>query len=123
MEFRKYYTDFSTKEEKLLNTYLGKEYNIGEHTIIRQKEKIITKDEIQRAIKNGKIIEFHVKDDNKRILVRGNCAENGRYNICVVLDIDNNRVVTAYDNLVNDKHYTLDYSKYISFVNICGLLS
>ena len=123
MEIRKHYLDFKTQEEKILNTYLNKdkEYKLSNHTIFRQKDKLITSEEIQRTIHNGKIIEFHYKDSN-RILVRGNKNEHG-YNICAVLDIDNSTVVTAYYNKVNDKHCTLNTCNYSAYVNICGLLA
>lgn len=122
MEFRKHYLDFTSSEKAELYKYLKEDdYKITKHTSIRQKEKIITEKEIHRAIHNGKIIEYHYKDSN-RILVRGNTNEKG-YNICVVLDVNTKEVITAFDNKVTDNHYTLDTSKYISYINILNLLS
>jgi hypothetical protein len=121
LEFRKHYTDFTKAEYKLLNERVKQNnYKLTSHTIIRQKQKKITEDEIYRAITNGKIIEFHYKDSN-RLLLRGKTDEKGSH-ICVVLDIDTGNIITAYDNLKSDNHYTLDTSKYISYIDISGLL-
>ena len=121
MEIRKYYLDFKTQEERILNTYLNKNYKLTNYTIFRKKDRIITSDEIQRAIHNCKIIEFHYKDSN-RILVRGNKNENG-YNICAVLNLDDSTIVTVYYNKINDNHCTLNTCNYSAYVNICSMLA
>jgi hypothetical protein len=121
MEFRKLYNDMTSREKtEIHNKLKGRQFNITSHTIKRQKEKIITDDEIQRAISDCKIIEYHYKDGN-RVLIRGRKSE-GKYNICVVLDLDKNKVITAYDNESTDNHITLNTSKYISYINILNLL-
>ena len=121
MEVRKYYLDFKTQEERILNTYLDKDYKLTNHTVFRKKDRLITLGAIQRAIHSGKIIEFHYKDSN-RILVRGSKNEHG-YNICAVLDIDNNTIVTVYYNKISDNHCTLNTGNYSAYINICGLLA
>jgi hypothetical protein len=121
MEFRKLYIDMTSVERtEIHNKLKDKQFSITPHTIKRQKEKVITDDEIQRAINDCKIIEYHYKDGN-RVLIRGRKSES-KYNICVVLDLDNNYVVTAYDNKATDNHYNLDTSKYITYINILNLL-
>lgn len=51
MEFRKLSSDFSPKEQQLLENKLkNNTYKITKHTSIRQKEKIITEDEIYETI-------------------------------------------------------------------------
>ena len=121
MEIRKYYLDFKTQEERILNTYLGKNYKLTNHTVFKKKDRLITLGEIQRAIHSGKIIEFHYKDSN-RILVRGNKNEHG-YNICAVLNLDKYEIVTVYYNKVNDNHCTLSIGNYSAYVNICSMLA
>lgn len=55
------------------------------------------------------------------MLIR-NDKSDGKYSICVVVDIDIGDIITAYDNLKSDRHFTLDTSKYISYIDISGLL-
>ena len=111
-EIRKHYTQLTLQEKDFLGSFINNknEYRLDAHAIKRGAEKIITNDSIERAIHNGKIIEYHYKEGN-RILVRGNIDENG-YNICTVIDCDNLKIITVFYNSLNDVHFTLNRSLY-----------
>ena len=116
LEVRKHYTQMTVDEKSFLNSFLTKNYYIGNHALERIKEKNINQDSIMRAIHNGSIIEWHYKNGN-RLLVRGNVNENG-YNICVVLNCDRGNIITVYKNSVSDNHCTLKEELYEKDFNI-----
>lgn len=113
LEVRKHFSHLTSEEKTFLNSFLtkdNKEYRAINHAIIRSKEKIITNESVDRAIHNGKIVEYHYKQGN-RVLVRGNVNEDG-YNICVVIDCDTLEILTVFFNKENDAHVTLNKSLY-----------
>jgi len=68
---------------------------------------------------NQSIIEYNITDDKPRLLLRSLAQENilidNKYqdtNLCVVIDLFNFRIITAYHNLANDYHTEIDYSRY-----------
>lgn len=68
---------------------------------------------------NQSIIEYNVTNDKPRLLLRSLAQENilidnqhQNTNLCIVVDLLNFRIITAYHNLVNDFHSEIDYDRY-----------
>lgn len=122
MEMRKHFSAMSQQEIDILkrivrnNTYAYTAYSIRRV----MKRKIIHKD-IFNAIKEGRVIELHIKDNSLRILVRGR-ANRRKKCACVVLDITNNTIVTSYENYRLDNHKTLDKSLYIKDIDVYSVV-
>lgn len=123
MEYRKLFCDFSMQEKQLCRDILNKiEYEYLSYTIHlnqRMNQKNISKNEIIKTLKDNEIIEFHYKN-SPRILIRGRNDENG-YNICLVINLQDYTIITAYKNKISDNHKTLNTTRY-SYVNIKNTL-
>ena len=122
LEVRKHCSQMTTDEKLFLNSFLTKDkndYKMSRHATEREKQKIISKDCMYRAIHNGNIIEYHFKNSN-RLLVRGNVDENG-YNVCVVVNCDTREIITAYMNSVSDNHCTLKEELYEKDFDIASM--
>lgn len=61
---------------------------------------------------------FINKTWDERIVIRDNeiyQTDKGEQNLCVVLSLSKNKVITAYYNLLNDNHKTIDMNRYDKF--------
>ena len=79
------------------------------HLADRLREKGISKEDVIEALRVGVLIEFHTEAGTRRTLWR-----NMKTGVCVVLDHDERKVVTAWRNDVRDNHLTIDLGKYMS---------
>ena len=77
-----------------------------DHSRDRLKQKDITDREIIRTVRKGVPIELHIVDNSPRVLFRLQ-RPNQTVDICVVVDILDGTIVTAFTNHTNDKHSTL----------------
>lgn len=77
-----------------------------DHSRDRLKQKDIKDREIIRTVRKGVPIEFHIVDNSPRVLFRLQ-RQNQTVDICVVVDILDGTIVTAFTNHTNDKHSTL----------------
>ena len=71
------------------------------------------------TISCGEIIEFHRKDNDNRVLIRG----TKRYHKdvpCIVYSINTGDVVTVYWNRWNDDHRTINMSRYDEALDVFG---
>lgn len=88
---------------------------------LNAKSTLISKklvDDIHNDIQSC-IIEYNEAGNSKRVVVRSNMCmpvERNReldyVNLCLVIDLTNSRVVTAYTNSYDDDHSSVDYSRY-----------
>ena len=69
------------------------------------------------TVKHSEIIEYHIKDNSRRILLRGTKLYQNHV-VCVVFDIDVETIITAYWNETDDTHETLNHSQYNEKINI-----
>ena len=114
----KHYTQMNSNEKNLLRMMINGKFRFTDHCLHRMKERRITKSEVEQAIADGEIIEFHFADDiHSRVLLRGKMINRDRVT-CVVLDIKNNLVVTAYKNYYLNNHPNSDMSVYDETLNI-----
>lgn len=121
MEVRKHISQMNDIEKSFLNNIITEgSYKPCSHMSYKSKERVISNEEIQRAIHNYNLIEFHHKDSN-RVLIRGTVNELG-CNICAVLDLKYSEIVTVYINDVKDNHYnTLDRTIYRKSLDVASL--
>jgi hypothetical protein len=83
----------------------------------RQYERDIEDLAVQKAIKYGNIIEFHYKDGDSRVLLRGATNSEG-YSICVVVSLNKKEIITIYKNQITDNHDTLHNEIYNNKIDI-----
>ena len=74
-----------------------------------------------KAIKYGDLVEVNQTDNKLRLLLRDPSAifvdlnnEFSKANLCIVLQLDDFSVVTAYYNYANDNHYNINKDRYDS---------
>lgn len=77
------------------------------------EDKIIEYNEIPYFTKYGMIFD-------KRVLIRDDKDYDG-YNLCLVLSINRNQIVTAYWTHKDDNHANLDWSRYSNtyYISVC----
>lgn len=93
--------------EKATKRIQQTEWELTQYAERRMVERGITEVDARNAIAHGTIIEYHVKGDAKRWLLR---ATDGT---CVVVDETTGAVVTVYYNDPSDHHATLNRQAYL----------
>jgi hypothetical protein len=112
----------SKKEIKFLRGIIDKGgYEYTEYSKRRLEERNITDEQVKVSIKNYDLIEFHYKDGERRVLIRGTKEFNGK-NVILSLDLISRRIITLYADDVDDNHATLDFNKY-RYVDKMDLIS
>ena len=116
---KKLYGQF-TEDEKLMLDNILKNIDtqntyIVSHAKQRMKQKNIKLRDVFSVFSGYEIIEVNIpKQDDVRVLLRSKKAIHGS-NICISYGINNNVVITAYKNSLEDKHRTLVYENYCDF--------
>jgi hypothetical protein len=87
------------------------------YSYIRLNEREIPETSVEKTIKYGNIIEFHYKDGDARVLLRGRSNVDG-YSICVVLSLSKKQIITIYKNEFMDNHDTLHNEIYNNKIDI-----
>ena len=88
---------------------------------INSGEIYVSRPQMLKAIKYGDLVEVNQTDNKLRLLLRDPSAifvdlnnEFSKANLCIVLQLDDFSVVTAYYNYVNDNHYNINEDRYDS---------
>ena len=89
-----------------INSIRKAKLTFQDHSRDRLKQKDINDREIIRTVRKGVPIELHIVDNSPRVLFRLQ-RPNQTVDICVVVDILDGTIVTAFTNHTNDKHSTL----------------
>lgn len=79
---------------------------------------MLNKDITNLIIEYNKTYLSEDKIWDKRIVIRDNetlQTDKGKQNLCIVLSLTNNKIITAYYNLPNDKHETINMNRYCPF--------
>ena len=105
----------------LKNIVRSNNYVYTPYSIRRVMKRSILHKDIRHAIKEGRVIEFHIVNSSLRILVRGRANKRKRC-ACVVLDITNNTIITSYENYKLDNHKTLNKSLYTKDIDVCSVV-
>lgn len=124
MDKRKHFTSMNLKELQILkNTINSITFKTKKYSLSRLLQRNISLQQVANTIKNGEIIEFHVVDGTSpRVLLRG---QRTAYNncVCVVVDIVDCCLVTAYKNDYDDRHDSLNTDLYIDDIDVIGILN
>lgn len=110
------------QEETLLKSlFRNKLVILTPYSLMRMRKRHISVQSIYSVLKRGKLVEFHYKDGDFRVLVRGTHAYYNNV-VCVVYSILTKEVITVFCNSVVDRHSTLDYSLYNKHLDIIKIL-
>ena len=127
---KKHFKHFTETESALLKCCVSNIAN--NHLLITDHAKEHIKDFTHSMAKSTlldcNVIEFNVNQRYNlecRVLVRGNKTipiktENGieHGNVCMVIDIKESKLISAYINRMDDSHSTLNSSRYNESLNI-----
>lgn len=117
-EWRKHYRHMTKWEIKRLQEAINNnQFKHTYYSYTRQHERDISDIAIQKTIKYGNIVEFHYKDGDSRVLLRGMCNTDG-YSVCVVLSLSKKEIITIYKNKIMDNHDTLHKEIYDNKIDI-----
>ena len=109
-----------TEDEKLMLDSILKNIDtqntyIVPHAKLRMKQKDIKFRDIFSVFSGYEIVEINIpKEDDVRVLLRSKKVIHGN-NVCISYGLNNNVVITAYKNSLEDKHRTLVYENYSDF--------
>ena len=88
------------------------DWRVSGHLMSRIVEKGINPLHIAEAIISFSVIEYKLyHEGEERVLIRGTRSHEG-YQVCVVLNVSNRRIVTAWKNHENDNHSSVRMSEY-----------
>lgn len=116
-EIRKLAKNMKQKEKQELRGRVNlqrKDFIPCGHLEERMQERTITLDMIQLALTKYQLIEYHYKHSH-RVLLRSRdvfILEGRKQNVCIVVNLDNNEIVSAYSNPQYYTHEYMDESKY-----------
>lgn len=122
---KKHVSQMTDKEIRLLSLVI-KSLNINETVLSRHVcDKFDSSDlsfsweQAERTFRSHKLVEYNQTGISSRVLIRGKRTESILVdgvvvpsNLCLVLDIKKNRVVTAYWNAAVDNHQRIDMRRY-----------
>jgi hypothetical protein len=113
---RKHFSKMTTEELKIVREAIEeKQYTFTNYSIQRTVERVISKQSVAEAIREGFLIEVHNnKPYDFRALLRLHEDDKA---VCVVVSLRARKIVTAYLNDVEDMHDSLNWSKYLW--NVC----
>ena len=118
---KKHYKHFSPKEKEIIEAKIKcintNEWKFRSHAIDKLKERGGELKDVYAALNNFNIIEFHAKEGEARLLIRGKLVLYTD-NICIVIALKTKEIVTTYFNNVKDNHFTLDMTKYTKSIDV-----
>lgn len=118
---KKHFKHFSPNEketvENTIKAIKPNEYKLRSHAIDKLKERGGNINNVFEALKDFNIIEFHAKEGEARLLIRGKSVLYTD-NICIVIALKTKEIVTTYFNNVKDNHFTLDMTKYTKSIDV-----
>ena len=109
-----------TEDEKLMLDSILKSIDaqntyIVPHAKQRMKQKNIRFRDVFSVFSSYEIIEVNIpEEDDVKVLLRSKKVIQGN-NVCISYGLNNNVIITAYKNSLEDKHRTLVYENYSDF--------
>ena len=121
---KKHITQFTKDEYALIKQYLNNSINSclkpTKHFEEMCDKRKIFKQNIKNVLNNYDIIEFNY-DKGCKVVIRGKA--NNKYDLCISIDILNNKIVTAWMNYNDDTHITIDMSNYNNKIRIQDVIN
>ena len=118
-QIKKHVSQFTEKEFRFLNSIVrGRKTQLSHHAKLRTSELNISCNKIKESLKSFNIIEFNYKEviQEARVLIRSTKEfrlDDGQiYNLCCVISLTENHIVTLYWNLAKDDHSTINFDRY-----------
>lgn len=104
-------------------------WRIKTHALDRLAEKGIeaTYQDIVSTIGYAEMVEYKINYNplinrcDERVVLRSKAIVNRCYNLNVVYSLSENRIVTVWNNHINDRHDTLDWSIYDADMKVFGI--
>jgi hypothetical protein len=121
---RKHLSQMSKSEIGHLFKTLGSVNNwrFSKHALERMDERGAVRDNIVNIALGGELIEYHLKDNRSRVLMRSNAVFHN-YVACVVFELKTSRVITVYWNHKDDYHRTINMKAYSGDLDILKCLA
>ena len=121
---KKHVTQFTKDEYALVKQYLNKSINSYLRPTKHFKEMYLKRNihmqDIKNALSNYNIIEFNC-DKGCKVVIRGRA--NHKYDLCMSIDILNNKLVTIWTNYMDDNHSTINMSNYNNDIKIQDVIN
>lgn len=126
-QIKKHISQMTAQESTILHTLISNldshEMRITNHA--KNHISFINRSIVSQTLQAFDVIEFNVTNNKPRVLIRSRkqlniVTERGmdKANICLVISIEENSVITAYVNCTNDNHKSIDMSRYDESINI-----
>lgn len=97
------------------------QFYLTEHCQERMREKKVNKKQILQTLINYSVVEYHRKGLDDRVLLRG-IKRYGNDNVCALVSLCNQSVITVYRNDNRDRHSTIDWEQYRDNLDIIDLV-
>jgi hypothetical protein len=117
-EYRKHINDMTFEDVGIIEILTNENtFRFSNYMLKTMNYREISKEDVLDTIKNGNVIELHIKNNDIRVLKRSIKSYIG-YDICVVYGLISKDIITCYKNTAGDNHSTLDLSLYQSDINV-----
>lgn len=126
-QIKKHECQMTEAEKLILSTLVSSldAYSLSITSHARNHISFLNKSIVSQTLQSFDVIEFNITNNKPRVLIRSRkqlniITERGmdRANICLVIGIEDNMVITGYINCTNDNHKTLDMSRYDESIDI-----
>ena len=126
-DLRKHINDMTSYEIQVIRNAIvvaknNSRIRVPNHLKDRLRQKYITMDDVANTIERGHIIEAHIIDYSFRVLLRLH-KEGTNKDVCVVVELVDNVIVTTFTNQSADTHKTLREELYDKDLDVVELLS
>jgi hypothetical protein len=101
--------DFTPKEIDFVKDLLKGTFYLIPHSKEKLESRKITMQQVAETVAYGELIEAHNLADSLRILLRKPFDSK---DLCVVISLCNQEIITAYWNAADDHHKTLNAGMY-----------
>lgn len=97
------------------------QFYLTEHCQERMREKKVNKKQTLQTLINYSVVEYHRKGLDDRVLLRG-IKRYGNDNVCILVSLCNQSIITVYRNDNRDRHSTIDWEQYSDDIDIIDLI-
>lgn len=122
---KKHYTQLSNQEREAIYKLLdGEFFYFSDYALGKMNKRGIMKWDVIEAINAGDLIEYHFTTGKEsRALFRGKKSVKCNEEVCAVIDLVTNVIVTAYLNCADDEHCTIEMSNYDENLDMLNCLA
>lgn len=116
---KKHVSQMEGREKRFLLNRLQavKHWKASKYMLDRMAERGGAMEKVLDVIRNGNLIEYHVRNGKSRILMRGTRIYDGDV-FCVVFELTTKKLITMYFNCADDNHSTLKEEAYDESIDV-----